>query len=95
MENAHLRLGLLEHVRITEKASTRIRLRVDRYEVGEDRQAHLLSIFGNDSDVGAITGGSSRRRPPSTSRFLVTQPRRSLSASTPPAKQGRGDAARP
>ena len=31
MENAHLRLGLLEYVRITEKTSTRIRLRVDRY----------------------------------------------------------------
>lgn len=54
MENADLRLGLLEYVRITEKASTRIRLRVDRY-MGEDRQAHLLSVFGNDSDVGAIT----------------------------------------
>jgi len=54
MENAHLRLGLLEYVRITEKASTRIRLRVDRY-MGEDRKAHLLSVFGNDSDVGAIT----------------------------------------
>jgi len=54
MENAHLRLGLLEYVRITEKASTRIRLRVDRY-MGEERQAHLLSVFGNDSDVGAIT----------------------------------------
>jgi hypothetical protein len=39
---------------MTEKTSTRIRLRVDRY-VGEDRQAHLLSVFGNDSDVGAIT----------------------------------------
>lgn len=54
MENAHLRLGLLEYVRITEKTSSRIRLRVDRY-MGEDRQAHLLSVFGNDSDVGAIT----------------------------------------
>lgn len=54
MENAHLRLGLLEYVRFAEKASTRIRLRVDRY-IGEDRQAHLLSVFGNDSDVGAIT----------------------------------------
>lgn len=54
MENAHLRLGLLEYVRITEKASTRIRLRVDRY-MGEDCKAHLLSVFGNDSDVGAIT----------------------------------------
>jgi hypothetical protein len=54
MENAHLRLGLLEYVRMTEKTSTRIRVRVDRY-IGEDRQAHLLSVFGNDSDVGAIT----------------------------------------
>jgi hypothetical protein len=54
MENAHLRLGLLEYVRMTEKVSTRIRVRVDRY-IGEGRQAHLLSVFGNDSDVGAIT----------------------------------------
>jgi hypothetical protein len=54
MENAHLRLGLLEYARMTEKAHTRIRLRVDRY-MGEDRKAHMLSVFGNDSDVGAIT----------------------------------------
>ena len=54
MENAHLRVGLLEYVRFTEKASTRIRLRVDRY-IGDGGQAHLLSVFGNDSDVGAIT----------------------------------------
>ncbi|MGA9672398.1 MAG: hypothetical protein WBQ94_24500 [Terracidiphilus sp.] len=54
MQNAHLRLGLLEYTRMTEKTSTRIRLRVDRY-VGEDSQAHLISVFGNDSDVGAIT----------------------------------------
>jgi hypothetical protein len=54
MENAHLRLGLLEYVRFTEKASTRIRVRIDRY-MGEDRQAHVFSVFGNDSDVGAIT----------------------------------------
>ena len=48
------RLGLLEYHRMTEKTSTRIRLRVDRY-VGEDEQSHLISVFGNDSDVGAIT----------------------------------------
>jgi hypothetical protein len=39
---------------MTEKTSTRIRLRVDRY-VGKDEQAHLISVFGNDSDIGAIT----------------------------------------
>ena len=53
MQNAHLRLGLLEYQRSTEKTSTRVRLRIDRY-VGEDGKAHLLSVFGNDSDVGAI-----------------------------------------
>lgn len=54
MRNAHLRLGLLEYTRMTEKTSTRIRLRADRY-VGEGSQAHLISVFGNYSDVGAIT----------------------------------------
>ena len=54
MRNAHLRLGLLEYQRATEKISTRIRVRVDRY-IGEDRKAHLLSAFGNDSDLGAVT----------------------------------------
>ncbi|MGA3374037.1 MAG: hypothetical protein ABSC48_20045 [Terracidiphilus sp.] len=60
MQNAHLRLGLLEYHRMTEKTSTRIRLRVDRY-VGEDEQAHLISVFGNDSDVGAITAAVHER----------------------------------
>ena len=68
MENAHLRLGLLEYVRFTEKTSTRIRVRVDRY-IGEDRQAHLLSVFGNDSDVGAITAAIHEK-----ANFSVTFP---------------------
>ena len=54
MENAHLRMGLLEYERYTEKIATRIRVRVSHY-IGEDEDAHLLSVFGNDSDVGAIT----------------------------------------
>lgn len=54
MQNAHLRLGLLEYHRITEKASTRIRVRASSY-IGEDEQAHLIGVFGNDSDIGAIT----------------------------------------
>jgi hypothetical protein len=54
MQNAHLRLGLLEYHRATEKTSTRIRVRVSSY-IGEDEQAHLIGIFGNDSDIGAIT----------------------------------------
>ena len=54
MQNAHLRLGLLEYHRITEKTSARIRVRVASY-IGEDKQAHLIGVFGNDSDIGAIT----------------------------------------
>lgn len=54
MLNAHLRLGRLEYSRSTEKTSTHISLHVDRY-VGEGRQAQLLSLFGNDAEVGAIT----------------------------------------
>lgn len=53
MENAHLRMGLLEYERYTEKIATRIRVRVSHY-IGEDDEAHLLSVFGNDSDIGAI-----------------------------------------
>jgi hypothetical protein len=40
MENAHLRMG--------------VRVRVSQY-IGEGEQGHLLSVFGGDSDVGAIT----------------------------------------
>jgi hypothetical protein len=54
MQNAHLRLGLLEYHRVTEKTSTRIRVRVSSY-IGEDEQAHLIGVFGSDSDIGAIT----------------------------------------
>jgi hypothetical protein len=54
MENAHLRMGLLEYERNTEKIASRIRVRVSHY-IGEDEDGHLLSVFGNDSDVGAIT----------------------------------------
>ena len=54
MQNAHLRLGLLEYRRFTEKNSVRIRVRVSSY-IGEEEQAHLVGVFGNDSDIGAIT----------------------------------------
>jgi len=54
MQNAHLRLGLLEYHRITEKASTRIRVRVSTY-IGQEEQAHLIGVFGNDSNIGAVT----------------------------------------
>lgn len=68
MENAHLRMGLLEYERYTERIATRIRVRVSHY-IGEDDEAHLLSVFGNDSDVGAITAAVYEQ-----ARFRLTFP---------------------
>ena len=70
MENAHLRMGILEYERATEKIATRIRVRVSHY-IGEGEDAHLLSVFGNDSDVGAITAAVYDQ-----SRFRLTIPNR-------------------
>jgi hypothetical protein len=68
MENAHLRMGLLEYERYTEKIATRIRVRVSHY-IGEDEDAHLLSVFGNDSDIGAVTAAVYEK-----ARFRITFP---------------------
>ena len=53
MQNAHRRLGRLEYLRSSEKTRTQIFLHVDHY-VGDGEQAHLLSLFGGDAEVGAI-----------------------------------------
>ena len=68
MENAHLRMGLLEYERNTEKIASRIRVRVSHY-IGEGEDGHLLSVFGNDSDVGAITAAVYEQ-----ARFRLTFP---------------------
>jgi hypothetical protein len=54
MQNAHLRLGRLEYRRSSGRTDTKISVHVDRY-VGERDDAHLISLFGGDSEVGAIT----------------------------------------
>lgn len=54
MENSHLRLGRLEYERSSVKTNTSISVHVSHY-VGEKEQAHLLSYFGHDSEVAAIT----------------------------------------
>ena len=54
MQNAHLRLGRLEYQRNSGKTNTHIAVHVSHY-VGEKEQAHLLSYFGNDAEVAAIT----------------------------------------
>jgi hypothetical protein len=54
MQNAHLRMGRLEYRRSTGKTDTRISVHVHRY-AGEGEDAHLISLFGGDAEVGAIT----------------------------------------
>ena len=54
MRNAHLRMGRLEYRRNSGSTNTRISVHVDRY-VGEGDDVHLISLFGGDAEVGAIT----------------------------------------
>ena len=58
MKNAHERFGVLEYTKRMKDTTTRIRVRLDRFigdvEDGGNGKAHLISVLGGDSDVGAI-----------------------------------------
>jgi len=58
MKNAHERFAVLEYTKRLKDTTTRIRLRLDRFigevEDGGNGKAHLISVLGGDSDVGAI-----------------------------------------
>jgi len=58
MKNAYERFGVLEYTKRMKDTTTRIRVRLDRF-IGEMQgdgtcKAHLISVLGGDSDVGAI-----------------------------------------
>jgi len=58
MKNAHERFGTLEYAKRMKDTTTHIRLRLDRF-IGEiegerNSRAHLISVLGGDSDIGAI-----------------------------------------
>ena len=64
MKNAHLRVGTLEFTKWSEKSTTRIKATLDRF-IGEHPKnkddigkAHLVSVYGNDQDIGAIWGAT-------------------------------------
>jgi hypothetical protein len=61
MQNAHLRLGRLQYTRNTEKTNTQISVHVDHY-IANGEQAHLLSLFGGDAEVGAIRAAIYEKR---------------------------------
>jgi hypothetical protein len=58
MKNAHERFGVLEYTKRMKDTTTRIRVRLDRFigeaEEGRNGKAHLISVLGGDSDIGAI-----------------------------------------
>ena len=61
MKNAHLRFGWLTYVKSTEKTTTSIKLRLDRF-IGElspdpprQAKAHLISVIGGDTQVAAVS----------------------------------------
>jgi len=54
MKNAHPRFGKLVYVRRSEKTATNIRVHLDAF-VGEERgKAHLVSVAGGDTEIGAL-----------------------------------------
>lgn len=75
MKNAHLRFGWLTYVKCTEKTTTSIKLRLDRF-IGEvlpdpprQAKAHLISVIGGDTQVSAISAAISMG-----DRFMVDGP---------------------
>jgi len=75
MKNAHLRFGWLTYVKSTEKTTTSIKLRLDRF-IGEvlpdpprQARAHLISVIGGDTQISAISAAISMG-----DRFMVEGP---------------------
>jgi len=65
MKNAHLRFGWLTYVKSTEKTTTNVRLRLDRF-IGEmspdpprQAKAHLISVIGGDTQIAAVSAAIS------------------------------------
>ena len=65
MKNAHLRFGWLTYVKSTEKTTTSIKLRLDRF-IGEvlpdpprQAKAHLISVIGGDTQVAEVSAAIS------------------------------------
>jgi len=75
MKNAHLRFGWLTYVKSTEKTTTSIKLRLDRF-IGEvlpdpprQAKAHLISVIAGDTQIAAVSAAISLG-----DRFIVEGP---------------------
>ncbi len=54
MKNAHERFGELVYIRRSEKTRTHIRVHLSAW-IGEESQAHLVSVFAGDTEIGALS----------------------------------------
>jgi hypothetical protein len=54
MKNAHTRIGTIEFTLNRKKTSTRVRAYFDRFAKNKDGLAHMVSLFGNDSEISAF-----------------------------------------
>lgn len=75
MKNAHLRFGWLTYVKVTDKTTTSVKLRLDRF-IGElqpdpprQAKAHLISVIGGDTQIAAISAAISLG-----DRFMIEGP---------------------
>jgi len=75
MKDAHLRFGWLTYVKVTEKITTNVKLRLDRF-IGEllpdpprQAKAHLISVIGGDTQIAAISAAISLG-----DRFMIEGP---------------------
>ena len=63
MQNAHERFGILEFIKHMKDTTTRVRVHFDRAVVDPPKDergqasAHLISLIGGDSEVGALWAG--------------------------------------
>jgi hypothetical protein len=65
LKNAHLRFSWLTYIKSTEKTTTSIKLRLDRF-IGEvlpdpprQAKAHLISVIGGDTQVASVSAAIS------------------------------------
>ena len=75
MNNAHLRFGWLTYAKVTERATTNFKVRLDRF-IGEvlpdpprQARAHLISVVGGDTQIAAINAAISLG-----DRFMIEGP---------------------
>jgi hypothetical protein len=75
VKKAHFRFGWLTYVKVTEKTTTSIKLRLDRF-IGEvlpdpprQAKAHFISMIGGDTQISAIGAAISLGE-----RFMVEGP---------------------